>query len=74
MGLNTAAGAVQLVACAGCWVGGTTRQSSRQCTLGCAGQSAGRGLTSVEQRVWPLTHMQGAVTECSDMMQRDHDI
>ena len=41
-------------------------------TLGQAGQSsAGRGLTSVEQRVWRLTHMQGADTECSDMVQSD---
>ena len=51
-------------------------------TLGQAGQSsAGRGLTSVEQRVWRLTHMQAADTECSAvyddiqsdvMMQSDH--
>ena len=83
IGLNPGVGAVQLVPVLVMVEGPHHSAEQPPVTLGQAGQSsAGRGLTSVEQRVWRLTHMQGADTECSAvyddiqsdvMMQSDHD-
>ena len=75
MGLNPGVGAVQLVPVLVMVEGPHHTAEQPPVTLGQAGQSsAGRGLTSVEQRVWRLTHMQAADTECSDVMQSDRDI
>ena len=85
MGLNTAGllGRCSWCLCWWWWRDHTHTAEQPPVTLGQAGQSsAGRGLTSVEQRVWRLTHMQAADTECSAvyddiqsdvMMQSDHD-
>ena len=75
MGLNPGVGAVQLVPVLVMVEGPHHTAEQPPVTLGQAGQSsAGRGLTSVEQRVWRLTHMQGADTQCSDVKQSDRDI
>ena len=68
MGLNPGVGAVQLVPVLVMVEGPHHTAEQPPVTLGQAGQSsAGRGLTSVEQRVWRLTHMQAADTQCSDV-------